>query len=87
MQELQPGNDTVITDVNKGRSIVILDVEDYVKEAERQLKNKENYRKMNYDVSTANNETIKKVTLRFQKENLLRKNISKELKTENPNTK
>ena len=42
---------------------------------------------MNYDVSTANNETIKKVILRFQKENLLRKNISKELKTENPNTK
>ena len=86
MQELQSRNDMVITDVNKGGAVVILDVEDYVKEAERQLNNKENYRKIIYDPTTANNETINKIISRFHKENLLSKNISEGLKTENPRT-
>ena len=63
---------------------VILDVEDYVKEAERQLNNKENYRKINYDPTTVNYETIHKDISKFQKENLLSKNISEGLKTEKP---
>ena len=46
MQELQSRNDIVIIDADKGGAVVILDVEDYVKEAERQLKNKEQYRKI-----------------------------------------
>ena len=88
MQELQSRNDKVITNANKDGVVVILDVEDYVKEAERQLKNKKNYRKIIYDPTTLpyNNETIHKVISRFQKENLLSKNISDGLKTENPKT-
>ena len=61
-------------------------MEDYVKEAESQLNNKENYRKINYYLTTVNNETIHKVISKFQKENLLSKNISEELKSENPKT-
>ena len=57
MQELQSRND--ISD--KSGAVVILDVEDYVKEAERQLNSKENYRKIKYDPTTANNETSHKV--------------------------
>ena len=64
----------------------MLDMEDYVKEAERQLNNKENYRKVNYDPTTVNNETIHKVVSRFQKENQQSKNISEGLKPENPKT-
>ena len=60
MQELQSRNDIII-DANKGGAVVILDVEDYVKEAERLLNNKENYRKINCDPAAANNETIHKV--------------------------
>ena len=86
MQELQSRNDIVITDANKGGAVVILDVEDYVKEAERQLNNKENYRKIICNPTTVNNETINKVISRFQKENLLSKNISEGLKTENHKT-
>ena len=37
----------------------------------------------NDDPTTASNETIKKVTSRFQKENLLNKSISEGLKAEN----
>ena len=88
MQELQSRNgSTVITNTNadKGGAIVIIDVEDCVKEAEKQLnKKKKNYRKITYNPNTANNKTIHKVILRFQKENLLSKNISEGLTTKNP---
>ena len=86
MQELQSRKDIAITNAKKGGVVVIVDVEDYVKEAERQLNNKENYRKINYDPTTVYNETILKVISRFQKENLLSNNISEGLKTENPKT-
>ena len=68
MQELQSRNDIVITDTNKGGAVVILDVKYCIKEAERQLKRKENYRKINFDPTTANDETIHKVISRFKKE-------------------
>ena len=86
MQELQFRKDIAITDADKGGAVVILDVEDYVKEAEKQLNNRENYRKINYDPTDVNNESIHKVISRFQKENLLSKNISEGLKTENTKT-
>ena len=86
MQELHSRKDIVITNTKKGGVVVIVDVEDYVKEAERQLNNKENYKKINYDLTTVYNETILKVISRFQKENLLSNNISEGLKTENPKT-
>ena len=73
MQELQYRNDIVITDTNKGGAVVILDVKHWIKEAERQLKSKENYRKTKFDPTTANDETIHKVISRFQKGNLLNK--------------
>ena len=86
MQELQSRKDIIVTYADKGGSAVILDVEDYVKKAERQLNNKENYRKINYDPTTLNNETIHKTISRFQKEYLLSRNISEGLKIENPKT-
>ena len=46
MQELQSRKDILVTYADKGGSAVILDVEDYVKKAERQLNNKENCRKI-----------------------------------------
>ena len=58
MQELQSRKDIVITDADKGGAVVILEEEDYVK-AERQLNSKENYRKINCNSTTVNNETTK----------------------------
>ena len=86
MQELQSKKDIVIANADKGGAVVILDVEDYVKEAERQFNIKENYRKINCDPTTVNNKTIHKVITGFQKENLLSKNMSEGLKTENLKT-
>ena len=45
MQELQSINDIIITDANKGGTVVILHVEDCLKEAERQLNNKKTTKK------------------------------------------
>ena len=69
MQELQFRKDIGITDADKGGAVVILDVEDYVKEAEKQLNNNKNYWKINYDPTTVNNKTIYKVILDFKKKN------------------
>ena len=49
----------------------------------KKLKDKESYRKISYHPTTVNNKTIHKVISRFQKENLLSKNISEGLKTKN----
>ena len=40
MQELESRNDTIMYDEDKGGSVVILDVDNYVKETERQLNKK-----------------------------------------------
>lgn len=83
MLEPQSRNDVVITEAARGEAVVVLD---YIKEAERNLNNRENCRKISYNPSTANNKTILKVIWTFQKENLLRKDISEGLKAENPKT-
>ena len=84
LQELQSRDDIVITDVDKGGAVVILDVEGYIREAERQLHNTENYKRLNHNPTTTNNETVKKIIKRFHKENLISKNTAEGLKIESP---
>ena len=47
LQVLQSKDDIVIAEADKGGAVVIRDVEDYIKEAERQLHNTENYKRLN----------------------------------------
>ena len=42
MKELSEREDIIITEADKGGAVVIVDVKDYIKEAERQLNNTEN---------------------------------------------
>ena len=56
--------------------MVILDVEGYIKEAERQLHNTEKYKRLNHNQTTTNNDTVNKIIKRFHKENLISKNIA-----------
>ena len=64
--------------------MVILDVEDYIKEAERQLHNTENYRRLNHNPTTTNNDIVNKIMKRFYKKKLISKNIAKGLASEIP---
>ena len=50
--------------------MVILDVEDYIKEAERQLHNTENYKRLNHNPTTTNNDTVNKIMKRFYKKKI-----------------
>ena len=64
--------------------MVILDVEDYMKEMERQLHNTENYKRLNHNPTTTNIDTVNKIIKRFHKENLISKNTAEGLKIESP---
>ena len=63
-----------------------MDVADYIENAERQLNNKEHYRQLSKDQTAANNETVNNVIERFQKENLIIKNVAEGRKTTSPRT-
>ena len=63
----------VITEADKGGTVVILNEEDYIKEV-----------KLNYNSATTNNDTVNKIIKRFHKENLISKNTVEGLKIESP---
>lgn len=65
-----------------GPVLIFWNVEGSVKEAERQV-NKRNSKTVNHDCTTANNETVNVVLLRFQKENLLSNKPQKTPETKN----
>ena len=46
MKELSEWEDIIITKADKGGAVVIVGKKDYIKEAERELNNTENYRKL-----------------------------------------
>ena len=74
LQELQVRHDIVITHADKDGAVVKLDVENYIKETERQLYNTENYKRLNDNPTAINNKIVNKIIKRFQKENLISKN-------------
>ena len=84
LQVLQSSDSIVITEADNGGAVVILDVEDNIKEVQRQLHNKKNHKRLNHNPTTTNNDTVNKIIKRFHSENLTSKNIAEGLKIENP---
>ena len=84
--DLQEVDDIVIVNVDKGGEVVIMVVTDYIEKSERQLNNKDHYRQLSKDQTAANKETVNNVTERFQKENLITKNVAEGLRTTSPRT-
>ena len=58
LQELSERNDIVITKADKGGTVVIIDVKDYVGKAEFQLKSKNYYDRLNYDPTETHNRLL-----------------------------
>ena len=80
-------DDIIITTADKGGAIVIQDVKLYVKEAERQLNDTENYRPLPNDPTKINNDTANKTIKRFQKKkHLIKDRVPEGLITQNPRT-
>ena len=78
MEELSEQEDIVITKAGKGGAAVIVDVRDYIKEAERQLNNTENYGKLQEDPTATNIKLVNDTIERFKKQKFI--NVAEGLK-------
>ena len=64
-----------------------MNVKDYIKEAERQLNNTENYRKLLEDPTVTNMKLVNDAIERFKKQKLINKKIAEGLKINDPKTR
>ena len=86
MKELSEREDIIITKADKGGAVVIVDVKDYIKEAERQLNNTENYRKLQEDPTATNMKLVNDTIERFKKQKLINEKVAEGLKRNDSKT-
>ena len=86
MEELAKRKDIIITNADKGGAVVIMDVEKYINEANRQLSDKRNYKKLQEHPTLQHSNLVNDTIYRFEKENLLSKKLAHGLKSVNPKT-
>ena len=84
MEELTKRKDIIITNADKGGAVVIMDVEKYINEGNRQLSNKCNYKKLQETPTLQDSNLVNDTIDRFKKENLLSKKLADGLKSVNP---
>ena len=80
MKELSEREDIIITKADKGGAVVIVDVKDYIKEAEGQLNDTENYRKLQEDPTATNMKSINDTIERFKNQKLVNQKVAEGLK-------
>ena len=83
INELSKREDFVFTKVDKGRAIVILNVEDYIKEGNKELKDQNYYERINHDPTHEHMKIINNTIETFYCVKVLAKNIDDNLKTTN----
>ena len=86
MKELSERVGITITKAEKGGAVVIVDVKDYVKQAERQINNTKNYRKLQEDPTATNMKFVKNTIERFKKQKLINEKVADGLKRNDPKT-
>ena len=86
MDELRKREDLIFTKADKGGALVIMDVKDYVQEAERQLNEGNFYKKLPSDPTKMYAERINRTIDQFKEEGLITESVAKGLKKENPKT-
>ena len=67
IKELSKREDIIITNVHKGGAVVFVDTNDYIKEAERQLNDKDNYHILPEDPTLGNNKLVNQAIDHFKK--------------------
>ena len=70
---LQKRNDIIVTKADKGDAVVILDIQDYINEANRQLNDTNNYEQLDFDPTELHTEKIKSEISNLKNDNLLSK--------------
>ena len=72
--------------MNKGGAVVVIDVNDYITEAKRQLNDSKNYKVLAKDPTTTNNDLVNQTIDRITKEQFINENIANGLKNPSPRT-
>ena len=85
MEDLSIRDDIIITKTDKGGAVVILDVDDYINEANRQLNNKEFYKEVPNDPTEMNRKKVNAIKER-KYARLLDKNIATKLEVQEAKT-
>ena len=70
-------NDIIITKTDKGGVAIIIDFEDYVKEAEHQLNKKYSYEKLQHDPTQTHTRLVNDTITRFKNDKFITENIVK----------
>ena len=68
IKELSKMEDITITNADKEWDVIIVDTNDYIKEAERQLNDKDNYHILPQDPTLGNNKLVSPALDRIKKE-------------------
>ena len=71
MEELSKRNNPIITKADKGGTVVVIDTDNYIKEANRQLSDKASYKQLTEDPTLQNNRMVNQTIKRFKNEKLL----------------
>ena len=86
MEELKKRDDLIFTKADKGGALVIMDVDDYIKEADRQLGDTNFYKRLSNDPTKMYTERINKAIETFKDEGLITNNVSNGLQVNEPKT-
>ena len=76
---LQKRNDIIVTKADKGDAVVILDIQDYINEANRQLNDTNNYEQLDFDPTELHTKKIKSEISNLKNDNLLNLNTANSL--------
>ena len=86
LKGLSKQEDIIITNADKGGAVLTMDVNDYIREAKRQLNDSKNYKVLDKDPTTTSNDLVNQIIDRFTKEQLINENIANGLKNPSPKT-
>ena len=67
-KELSKRDDIIIINADKGGAIIIMDIEKYISEAQRQLNDKNNYKKLQTNPTLQHNKLVNDTVERFKKD-------------------
>ena len=86
MEELAKRKDIIITNADKGGTVIIMDTDSYIKEANEQLSDKTSYKQLTQDPTSQRNRMVNQIIESFKNEKLLPKKTVDGLKICNPKT-
>ena len=80
LQELSERDDFVIIKADKGGAVVIVDVQNYIREAESRLKNKDNYDRLKNDSTETRSRLVNDTIEGFKKQKMTKEKVAEGLK-------